>query len=276
MSKSINEPHRPIISDFKMTEAMFMSFSQRGGWNADRENLSEQEIDGLIDCFSHDLIWEEKKLRVYLNHIFGNFFREILAARIFAASKKFPGRPKFIRDQLIALIRLLEKDTDVDEICNATENALSDLYEQNEGRIVLYFLDFLAGQFPPKHYPKSLAIRRHGLTSSNVVKFKELVVYAKEVAAQNVKRGGNGDPYYKQMCVALLALYYDATGDVPRRHYDHAQETDTGPLHCLTETLLELIEAHMPDQYRVPKRKFPRMCRDVINDLKAELALKTA
>ena len=276
MSNSTNEPHRPIISDFKMTEAMFMSFSQRGGWSADRENLSEQELDSLIDCFSHDLIWEEKKLRIFLNHIFGNFFHEIFAARVFAEQKKFPGRPSFIRNQLGALCDHLEKEADTEDICDSTRNAISNLYRIDEGRVVLYFLDFLAGQFPPKYYPKSLAIRRDGITISDLAKFKELVIFAKEVAAQNVKPGGNGDPYCKQMCIALVALYHNATVVVPRRHYDHIQETDTGPLHRLTEAFLRLIEAHLPDQYNQSARKFPRMCRDVIKEFDTELKIKTA
>lgn len=258
----------PIINVGRIDEALLIGMFDRGGLASNRIKLSDDNFEILRNLFKHPLVRDEVWLKTYLNLLFGNFFLTRQRERTLRERDDPTATVKSVRDEVKDLTNRFSGVSveQIDELRGDIQKQVGLLSTPATS-----ILDFLR---PKNSYPRSWKIRSGELEDGDYLRFIAHSRSVSDALNQYVKRGSRGEPVLKQMCRALGFLYFDATGEIPRRSISSpgGSPTDRGPLLELARTFERLINDGLPEELR---QKAPtsmtNMCREISDEIAKEV-----
>lgn len=235
----------------RLDEAFLIAMFDRGGWVADRQSMSQEELKDLRSQFHHPIKMPTSELDVWLNHFFASFYYMLAFIRENEVGADRTTRVSQVRNEIRDLVESFGglAASDVDPLRGRIQKRISELSEQAKG-----VLDFSGLVLKPVVIPKSSQMRSGHVSDEDFVQFLEHCSKTEALLSAQVGRGPAGSPVLKQMCRALAQLYLDATGEIPKRWTDQrkpdGEPEDAGPLLVLARAFERKLNAALPQELR--------------------------
>lgn len=261
------------VTEYRLTEGVLSALSiPAGGWVAERTALSDEREERIVALLPPQAgPTGASRFRVHLRLIYASAFEGERARREFVVASRTQssrGRGKKtsreVRDQLREVRRALGAVPSP----NAGPDDLGDL---------------LAGldELPTARGLVKLRLQESGVLPKRqkraVMPTSQLLAAVLDDLIEDCEKlliAKRSEPALEQMARAAAQLYFDCSGELPRRTWEHDTPVgprDGGPLIGMCRLLAEQINADLPAALRRPKpAEMSSIVRRIISELEAE------